>query len=93
MFTSCIVHKPGGIIKDNPVAEKLLITDLARWTPPPRLVGLFIVLEDGGRVGHKFAVTGKLKNSSFFSGEVSSGSFSDKLLVCLKIQFKIVLRW
>lgn len=25
-----IVYKPGGIIRDNPVAEKLLMTDLAR---------------------------------------------------------------
>lgn len=85
MFSNHILNKPGGIIRDNPVAEKLLITDLARW--PPRLVGLFNILDDGGKVGHKFAVTGKLRNSSFFSGGGSSDSFSDKLLGCLQIKF------
>lgn len=87
------VHKPGGIISDNPVAEKLLITDLARWLLPKELLVVFFevkavgVLGEGGRVGHRLAETGKLRNSSFFSGEGSSDSFSDKLLSCLKIQF------
>jgi len=30
VFSNHILNKPGGIIRDNPVAEKLLITDLAR---------------------------------------------------------------
>jgi len=77
------VYKPGGIIKDNPVAEKLLMTDLARW--PPKLEVFFDILGEGGRVGHKLVVTGKLRNSSFFSIEGSSDSFSDKLLGCLKL--------
>jgi len=42
------------------------------------------VLGEGGKVGHRLAVTGKLRNSSFFSDEGSSDSFSDKLLSCLK---------
>jgi len=42
------------------------------------------VLGEGGKVGHRLVVTGKLRNSSFFSDEGSSDSFSDKLLNCLK---------
>lgn len=42
------------------------------------------VLGEGGKVGHRLAVTGKLRNSSCFSDEGSSDSFSDKLLSCLK---------
>lgn len=81
------MYKPGGIIRDNPVAEKLLMTDLARW--PPRelflwLLAMLEVLGEGGKVGHRLVVTGKLRNSSFFSDEGSSDSFSDKLLNCLK---------
>lgn len=83
------LYIPGGIIRDNPVAEKLLMTDLARWPQKELLVEFFnmLVLDEGGNVGHKFVVTGKLRNSSFFSGEGSSDSFSDRLLNCLKIIF------
>jgi len=42
------------------------------------------VLCEGGKVGHRLAVTGKRRNSSFFSDDGSSDSFSDKLLSCLK---------
>lgn len=73
------------------MAEKLLITDLIRWLPSELLDEFFdelVMLDEGGKVGHKLAVTGKLKNSSFFSGEGSSDSFSDKLLSCLKMRLK-----
>lgn len=93
IFRQCVC-KPGGIIRDNPVAEKLLMTDLARWPPKELLVDFLDMLAEvpgeGGKVGHKFAVTGKLRNSSFFSGECSSDSFSDKLLSCLKNQYQKV---
>lgn len=32
IFRQCMCE-PGGIISDSPVAEKLLMTDLARWPP------------------------------------------------------------
>lgn len=86
-FLIIVLNKPGGIIRDNPVAEKLFMTDLALWVPRELLLKLFdvlLVLGEGGRVGHRFAVTGKLKYSSFFSDKGSSDSFSDKLLNCLK---------
>lgn len=85
------MNKPGGIISDSPVAEKLLMTDLDCCWPPPKDLLLkeffdsFSVPVEGGSVGHRLAVTGKLRNSSFFPLDVgSSDSFSDKLLSCLK---------